>query len=635
MTLVPRIGIVLSFIVLLAAAAGATTVRPKAVTCPVCEEKITVLSVSSSNSFGGPDYDLCSHAAGESPRSFGIWTCPHCLYSRYGGEFEESPEADISKRIRDEQLKSPVEIPKTAGQRAIPVWVKYRLYATIREWEGASSTQLAMQYRAAAWATRCEGGRALRPVWDDPKLGGRCRALSEAERKRTEELETERPGETFFRCRVTLATADRHLEAAMSKEATPVDAMLRRLLAAKQFRYRGENLRALRALESLGKTADLPPSVRQATQSLRNSIEKEREFQEAWLGHFARIVEEGLVKGDELAIYGYVAGDNLRRLGRVEEAAQWIRRALKSGQGPAWLTGAATEALSRMGVEGPSEEELEEVRKRRVQGAIARLNDPATASDADHELRRLQATEALPGIVAALDHEHPRVRSAAALTLGFQPEPSDAAIDRLGRVLLEDDEREPRWRAAVSLSRIGDPRSRLVLEKSLVKENDDWILRSVIEALGFVGEKESLPILLKAYYVESREVELALTRIANRVVPEELNTKGELLDWWAKHRPGDRKDWVRAGFEEAGIELKAPWSRESVPQLLKLLEDERHWIRCNAVRILREISGLRLPWEGIANTATYPRAREERKSEASRWREWWAEERKKGPSEEK
>jgi hypothetical protein len=466
MAFVPRTGVVLSLVLLLDAVAGATTVRPREVTCPVCEEEITVLAVTSSNSFGGPDYDLCGHAAGDSPRSFGVWTCPLCLYSRYAGEFEEPPDAAIRKRIRTE-LKSPVEIPEHIGQRGIPVWVKYRLAMTIREWEGASPAQLARMGRAAAWATRCESGNALRPIWRDAKLGKRHQELGDEEWKRTEQLETQAPGEIFFRCRLTIATADRHLEAARSKDVAPVDAMLRRLLAASGLRYRGENPRALKALESLGGKADLPEPVRKAVEGLRLSIEKEREFQEAWIGHFARIVDDGLVEGDELAIYGYIAGDNLRRLGRVEEAAKWIRRSLESGEGPAWLTGAATAALLRMGMKGPSKEKLAEVRKKRIAGAVARLHDPKTAEDADHELRALRAPEALPGILSALDHEHPYVRSAAAFTLGFQPEPSDAAIDRLGRVLLEDEEQDPRLRAALSLARIGDPRSRDALEKSL------------------------------------------------------------------------------------------------------------------------------------------------------------------------
>ena len=83
------------------------------------------------------------------------------------------------------------------------------------------------------------------------------------------------------------------------------------------------------------------------------------------------------------------------------------------------------------------------------------------------------------------------------------------------------------------------------------------------------------------------------------------------------------------GFNEAGAELEAPLNRKDIPALLDLLEHEKHWVRANAGRALREISGNRFPLDPLANPYDSPRKQMERNAAIKRWRDWWAREKKK------
>ncbi len=169
------------------------------------------------------------------------------------------------------------------------------------------------------------------------------------------------------------------------------------------------------------------------------------------------------------------------------------------------------------------------------------------------------------------------------------------------------------------------------LERTPVErmQKDERIQRLLIDTLGLVGETETLAVLLGSYYSSTREVVRALCRLANGPVPSDLNTREELKGWWREHRPGLRADWVKRGFREAGVDLAEPWDRKRVPALLDLLADPRHYVRLNAVRILRRISGRRLPIDALAGEHDSPQATAERNTAIGQWREWWEATRKK------
>jgi HEAT repeat protein len=362
-------------------------------------------------------------------------------------------------------------------------------------------------------------------------------------------------------------------------------------------------------------------------EALLAGIDRERWFQERWLAALQEALgdpkpgeeEPGT---EERAALTYIAGDTCRRLDREDAAAEWFRRALRVEGAPAVFFELARTALEKLGAEGGSSEAVAEAMAKRLEELIARLNDPETAGTARREISVLRDPSLEPGVIAALGSEHPEVRSQAALALKELPEPSDAAVDALCRQL-GDEEQDPRWRAAVALARIGAARSRPALERALGAERDRDVRRCVVEALGFVGTEESLPGLLDAWdgdILWIGDLRETLSRLGVVDVPKEIGTRDELEAWWKEHRPGTWADWVRAGFAAAGVEVEEPWDREDVPMLLELLSHEDALVRCAAVRLLREVTGRRLPWREIARDSDSPKARMERTAAIAEWR---------------
>jgi hypothetical protein len=119
----------------------------------------------------------------------------------------------------------------------------------------------------------------------------------------------------------------------------------------------------------------------------------------------------------------------------------------------------------------------------------------------------------------------------------------------------------------------------------------------------------------------------ALSRIGFLAVPEEVDTREDAEAWWKAHRTGSRRDWLREGFAAAGAEIEEPWDREDVPELLDLLTHDDALVRGNAARLLREISGRRLPVRPIARDSGSRRATMERNAAIAVWRRWWEESR--------
>ena len=75
----------------------------------------------------------------------------------------------------------------------------------------------------------------------------------------------------------------------------------------------------------------------------------------------------------------------------------------------------------------------------------------------------------------------------------------------------------------------------------------------------------------------------------------------------------------------AGIQIIDPGSRECVPRLLDTLDDARHWIRFNALRALRELSGERFGWKELTATYEHEWSAGRRAPGIARWRHWWKE----------
>lgn len=74
----------------------------KEINCPLCNNKVTICNILSTNSFGGQDTDFRRHPAGVDPLHLAIAMCKTCGYSDYGNFFGERQLSDeLKQRIRE------------------------------------------------------------------------------------------------------------------------------------------------------------------------------------------------------------------------------------------------------------------------------------------------------------------------------------------------------------------------------------------------------------------------------------------------------------------------------------------------------------------------------------------------------
>jgi hypothetical protein len=570
---------VILVLLLAAPPAPATTTQPKEVRCPVCAKTITVLTISSTNSAGGPDFDLCIHAAGEEPRTLRLWTCPHCLHTQWGGDFEKEVPEELARKVREE-LKPPCPIDPGADQRKIPAWAKYRLALTIAAWREATAEELAQLALEGAFATRADSYE------DEFQEGGRPEEVTALLRDLAARAEADvaEVSPVFRACRIHLRVADLLVEGVATLPADSGERSLRVLLAASFRRLRGEDAPVAPLLAALAADASAPARYREAARELLASAARQREFLAEFLKHSERALAEKPADEEFRALLPWFRAEALRRTGRTEEAAAACEAVMTSSSTPPFLSAMLPELIAAVGGAAISPERRAEIDRKWREGALARLVDPESAKDAYRELRARTDPLAVPVIVAALKHESPVVREYAALTLKFYDDPGPEAVDALLDLVAREAEGTPREKAEYALREICSPRCRAWYEKTLA-----------VEALGCIGTGETVALLTPRLAADPRTVLAALARLANRAFesPEDFST------WHGEHGKETRAEWVRAGFREAGYEIDDLAADAAVPLLLSALADERDPIRWNAFRALREKTGLSIAREAF------------------------------------
>ena len=468
-------------------------------------------------------------------------------------------------------------------------------------------------------------------------------------------------------------------------ELSPVDSALQEFEAAALYRARGENGLAVPMLQRLQESEVLFPPFRAVSRNMLESIEIERRFQREALETVEEAIEKGLLKDEALAVHQYLAGELLRRLEEPERAASWYQSALESESIPAHVLPLAEAALKSIGVEYEvSEEHRLTSRKRTVGKLIAALNDPETSDFAARQLGALADPLALPGVIKALKHEDAQVRASAARTFHWLPDASGAAVDALCDLLLNDPDEDVRTAAASSLADIASDKSKDALIEALLKDtsvyarenaaralgnigdpsagpalvqalDDEYFMTqgAAVRALGIVGYPECIPRLLEALSRHYRgedpavaggivgfddENEEALCLITNtwfwpekyppdwaeRKVLRERAYK-DFQAWWEANKDKSPEEWVLAGLRRAGYTIEDLTEQESIPVLIRALEDERRAVRFNALKTLRNLTGQSFGWVQVPSRATYPRIIFERGAGFKQWEQWWEE----------
>jgi Uncharacterized protein conserved in bacteria (DUF2225)/HEAT repeats len=603
-------------VLLLAPVARATTLTPVEVTCPVCERAFTAYRIGSTNSAGGTDRDLCEHAAGNQPLSYNVWTCPHCWYSDWLGEFEAGVPEELRRRVIEE-LGPAIPLAGVRTQSHIPGWVKYDLAGRVLQWENASAARLARHYVRAAWVVRVESPQKLTAVMADPAFRERWQRMHQKARVATENTLVE--GFAAFRPIEQEVRAARGLLAeAMEEGEDEVCARVQMLQAAFALRFRGENLPAIPVFERLSTDEVLPLAARQTARTLLSGIRAEQGFQKLAVEYIEKAVARSEFEGADRGVYAYIAGECCRRRGDVEAAAKWYADALKASEAPAWMTEVAADALEALGDDYvPDAAEIARLRKERLDKALRMLLDPESARDAQRQLRALRDPACVPAVIAALGNESAEVRAYAALTLRFLPEHAADAVAPLSRLLLEDPEEDVRWRAAVALEAIADPRSRAALEKAL-PDAKDQLLNTLLDALAITGGGKTVPPLLACLKRAPREAMRTLSVLTCR----EVTSRQMVEDWWEEHSAESRTAWVIAGLKAVGIEMSDLTSADSIPALIGALEDERFYIRANAARALKDLTGKRFGWDAYVSIYDSPQLEGERRTALAEWHRW-------------
>jgi HEAT repeat protein len=605
----------LSVLLLLAVPALATTLSSEDATCPVCEKDFTAITIRSTNSFGGTDLDLCRHANGTEPRRYYVWTCPFCWFSAWGGEFEEGVGEETKKRILAELAPS-TEVPEGSSQDAIPPWVKYELAATVAMWNGAKEDEVANLWLNAAWATRNDAD----DVWEDlerkhPDLYSLLDQIGEKQWERGGDGPAPYPA---FRNSLRGIRAGRAAKEDLP-EAEP-DRSVHLLRAAMFLRWRGEDSEARPLLESIAEGEAVPAPIREQAMLLLASLDREVRYRKIFLEHCDKALKAGLLEGPGLVAFRYIRADTLRRLGRRKAAIDGYLAAMETGEDKPWISELAAWMLDRIGAAEAHSDRIRELKARRREKLVKRLADPETSEDAAEGLADILDPQAAPGIAAALASEDEDVRKRAAGCLTAYDDPGPDAVAALGRMLVEDPRPLAAMKAAEALLAIADPRAKDALEKAIGAEDNRGV--TAAEALGLAGDTSSVPALLKARKRWPGTAEVALSQLTNR----EFESEESFEAWWKAHRAEPRSAWVVDGFARAGLEIKAPGKRESIPLLIEALGDDRYWIRTNALRALRDQTGRRTGWKEILDLDDSDYRVRKRSAAVEEWRKWWAEE---------
>jgi len=612
-----RAALGLALLLLVVVPAYATTKERVDVTCPVCEHEFAAFSIRSTNTFGGIDFDFCAHARGETPNSHWVWACPSCRYATWADNFQEPLDDDARTKLRA-ALDAGLKIALDSDQREIPGRDKFTLMLQVMEHRKAAASDLANVALLGAWVERLERPYIGDRIKEVPELRECWDGLGKELERRMEAMGGDaESGLTWPRRRILVATEilAEPTSAGSSQNLSDV----RKLRAASMLRSHGENALATATLRRLADETDVHAVVREIAKELLEGIEHETRLQTRWLAYAERAFDAGEWTGAAAGFRAHQVGDTHRRLGHDDKALAWYERALRDPGVQASVFDVTRECVERWCNGRISADDLDALRRARLEALLDQLEDPETARSAYRSLRVLAEPATLPRVIAALAHADDTVREYAALTLKFMPELPDEGIDALCRVLMEDLD-DPEENAAAALLAHGSPRSReafLVGIDSSTRRTRELSARG----LGMTGEAEDVTRLLELvemYPDTEGEVCEALTQLTCRSVKK----IDAFRTWWLEHSKETRADWTKAVFAIGGIELDGVDDRVRQQRLIEALRSEDVPLRCAALRRLRELTGHSFGWDPLTNDASYPRVVQERRMAVLEWIAW-------------
>ena len=602
------------------AAAQPDRFQSRSISCPVCEQKISLGGPIGCIHYSGKDSDLHWRSSSDSHRL--QVNCQRCGYVRSTRGFKSVPSPEVRERIRTELAKAGQDWRRAEGyrfstfRRWIPVRARYQRALRILEWENATAAELANHYCQAGWAMRTESRRLLKHM----RLSGETRQVYEEA--------SQRPEGDFFSPEKDPLLRWAESILAVLRTGVPLAGTSELAVATGYFAGIGESGKARACLDHFALTT-LPVSeeIRKIMNELSSLVAEEVRLLE-----LHRAFAEKSLTGEQDPSFAdaeraLVAGETSRKLGERDQALRWYSIALSNPDNPPQFLDHVAELYERLAGEPYSEAKFRVARRRSLARVFEILEDPERSHRVFDELDDQRGPFVVEGLSRALRSPHGPIRSRAAGLLRSHHECTDALVAELEQMVLDD---PPVARqAAHGVAEFGRAASLPMVEEVLTlsrfTDSSDGISRSVCEAmvtfLGFVGDETHLDLIWSVRHHALSEARTALQRLANCPTPR-FETREEIREWFAAHRPGTREEWALAGFREAGIELPDPTDPARASALVGLLRHEDAWIRCNAVRLLRLESNQNFPWEPIASDMDWWVMNERRHQAIELWDDW-------------
>jgi len=342
------------FVLLIPAAALATTGSYEEVKCPVCGNEFEGWVWGSTNTHLR-DGDFCPHALGDQVLMLDGWTCPKCLYSGFKPDFDPKtkPQDLIARLKKGQLLKAPAAVsPRLKRCTSIPAWVRKDLYLQILELRGGIPPRVRMWVALnAAWTQRFDPyssrdrepkSRSLVP----PELQARFDALPPAHSGKKAKADPLDPHGYHW----SMAHARERDALNPDCELTTAERRLCLLDGAWLLKQRGEDpaaSRLLRHLHAMG--SDLTKTERKLAVALEQRIARERHY----AGIALRLLKEAIKTKDwgreDPNALKYLLGELYRKLGREDQARKTLNAVASDAEADAWVRQWAKRSLGRLG----------------------------------------------------------------------------------------------------------------------------------------------------------------------------------------------------------------------------------------------------------------------------------------------
>lgn len=191
------------------------------------------------------------------------------------------------------------------------------------------------------------------------------------------------------------------------------------------------------------------------------------------------------------------------------------------------------------------------------------------------------------------------------------------------RELVDDKEPKVRRAALLALTRIAPSDLRPVLERLAAHGDDPELQLQSIRRLAWSGSTTTVPLLIRLIDAPQRETRDAIRATLSYLTNTHIEPgagKGDAVErlrgkweaWYKENRTDTWAQWMRQGFEEAGLSFGGKMMRNrTIPTLIRATAKPGH-VGYNAQRVLSSLTGYQVDPARRSGNAAY-----------KHWTGWW------------